>query len=249
MKGFFFNLMQDVLRMILWVFISIVIAVSACKKKDGFKNDSTSSFQSETIFFDAAASEKELKEQGAAGVSIGSKIYYIGTQQESADNQNPIIICFDEGEKLWSFETYENAPPDGRGIGLATDGELLYAAFSVDGGTYEKPFFTDYTQNGWLKSYGQGGGAKVGIILQINPDNGEPIEGSFLIAKKEDGSTNSLQITDIQIHKDYLYVKTNSWYSPLDTRKNRIQVNGSSPFDYRVSLSKDLTKAIETEVY
>jgi hypothetical protein len=227
---------------------SVLLVLSACAKDDEFEPYSTSSFQSRTVFFDAQAGEPELKEKGAATVSIGSKVYYIGTQQVSADNQNPIMICFNEGEKLWSFESYENSPPDGKGVGLATDSELLYAAFSVDGGTYDKPFFTEYTQNGWIKSYGQGGGPKVAVVLRINPDNGEPIEGSFLIAKKEDGSTNSLEITDMQIESEYLYVKTNSWYSPLDTEKNRIQVSGSSPFDYRVKLSKDLAKAIETEV-
>jgi hypothetical protein len=249
MKVIIQNLSNFNLSVFLWVSLVAIHILTACKKEDGFEPNPISSFQQKTVFFTADASEKELTEKAAANVSIGDKTYYIGTNQITADNQNPIMICFDEGEKVWSFESYENAPPDGKGIGLATDGELLYAAFSVDGGTYDTPFFTEYTKNGWITSYGQGGGAKVGVILRINTDNGKPYEGSFLIARKEDGTTNSLEIRDMRVEPEVLYVKTNSWYSPLDTEKNRIQVSGSSPFDYRVNLTKDLTRAVTTEVY
>lgn len=191
---------------------------------------------------------EQLTTDGVAQVSCAGKTFFIATVQVSADNQDPVVIAFSNGVKLWAKQDYETTPPDSTGLGLASDGTDLYAVFTVDGGTYDTPFFTDYTSGGWIISYGQGGGSKVTVILKLDPADGTPEAGTFVIAKLSNGNSNSLLGTGLQIHSDHLLFTADSWYSPLDVNKERISVSGSSPFDYRLTLKKDLSGAIDAWV-
>lgn len=229
---------------------AVVLLLSGCSDDgDGASTPGESAFNSSVRKVDPAeVTFQQLVDSGVARVACGGKTFFIATVQVSADNQNPAVIAFSNGNRLWYRDDYEKTAPDGTGLGLATDGTDLYGVFTVDGGTYDTPFFTDYTANGWISSYGSGGGAKVTVILKLDPEDGAPVAGTFVIAKLSNGNTNSLLGTDLRVYAEWLLFSADSWYSPLDINRERITVSGDSPFQYRLKLKKDLTGAIEAWV-
>lgn len=208
-----------------------------------------SAINTQNVFFTPTTSAEELDLQKAASVSIDKSVYYIGTEQVSAKNQNPIISCFDEaGQLLWSYNAYEQTAVDGRGLALTTDGTNLYAAFSADGGSFITPNYTDFTKKGWLPSYGTGGGASVVVLAKLNPMTGEPLTGTYVLARKSDGKTNTLKLVEMTLESDGLHVDAQAWYAPLNVQRQRISVSGTSPFEYSVRFNEDLTQALEANI-
>jgi hypothetical protein len=205
--------------------------------------EANSSISSGVQQFDCSTAEASIPST-AATVTIGGSNYYIGTDQVTGINQNPVLARFTGGSQDWCVDTYETTGVDGRGIGLlSTPAGNLYAYFTVDGGGS----FNFGTSGGWLNSYGSGGGAKVSVISRIDTTNGAAVEGTFLRAELSNGNTNTLSVTQLQWDdtNQEVEVQAESFFSPLNTSGDRISVSGSSPFDYVVVLSADLTTANE----
>ena len=188
---------------------------------------------------------------GVARVDTGSSRLYAGTHQASSQNQNPVVASF--GTHTWCHDDYETGTPDGRGTGLLHDPDRgLAVVLSVDGGGSG---LETLTNGGWQRSYGQGGGPRVSVVLRIDPATGTVLEGSegrqgsFLVSKLSDGRTNSLSVTDLFFNTaGELVVNADAWYSPLHPDGSRITVSGSSPFAYTVVLAADLSVALRSGV-
>jgi hypothetical protein len=131
-------------------------------------------------------------------------------------------------------------------------GERLFIACTATGtqgssdGDYRR-----FCTNGWLRSYTDGspaggGGAKVGIVLTINPDNGAGQRGSFITAVLSSGKTNSASITGFEIWADRLVADVNCWFGPRRIDKSRMTHDGgrSSPFAQQVDFPIDLGTAL-----
>ncbi|NER32609.1 MAG: hypothetical protein F6J93_00765 [Oscillatoria sp. SIO1A7] len=207
------------------------------------------------VGFSALTSEAAIAATKAQRLTIGTQTIYIGTDQKSTNNQNPIIASFDSANPAnnWVRNDYETAGADGRGFGLFWDGTNLYGVFSIDGtqGTSSQDFrraTTGATQN-WLKSYGSGGGAKVSVLARINPATGEMTEAAYLSALLSSGKSNTLTVTDISTNANgNLVVQAQSFFSPRNPDGTRMtQVgSGSSPFDYTVEITPDLKTVVST---
>ncbi|BBD61221.1 hypothetical protein NIES2109_40480 [Nostoc sp. HK-01] len=196
-----------------------------------------------SVAFTCNDSEISIKAKNGPKISIGSKNIYIGYQQVSSQNKDPRIIRFDNGVKKWCRSDYEITNDDGTGYGLLWDGgNVLYGVFTSTGSQTGNDF-RRFAKNGWLSSYGSGGGAKVAIIARINPTNGSVYSATFVTAKKpNDGKTNSLAVTNLSWNGTTLKVLADSWWSPRRADKNSMTCAGSSPYKYTAVFTSDLTK-------
>ncbi len=182
----------------------------------------------------------------APRIKLNKANIYIGSEQVSSKNQNPIIASFTNGKLNWCKNNYETTRVDGRGYGLlGVSNDSMYAVFSVDGG--DSKLTTNFqAKSGWLNSYGKGGGPKAAIIARINPKNGSVLNGTFVRAQLSSGNTNTVTVTKLSYSKNILTVNALANYRPL--KKNKLPMNcvGASPFKYTLALSSDLKTALNT---
>ncbi|MGF1523478.1 MAG: DUF4114 domain-containing protein [Leptolyngbyaceae cyanobacterium] len=205
--------------------------------------------------FKGSSSEAQIAASGAARISLGTQTIYIGTNQVSDTNQNPIIASFDSVNSTnnWLRTDYETTGADGRGLGLAWNGNALYGVFSVDGtqGSASEDFrrASADAQQAWLRSYGQGGGAKVSVLGQIDPTTGTLLNAAYLSAVLSSGKSNTLTVTDLDTTANgHLLVSAESFFSPRrpnGTALTQVTSDGS-PFAYTVEITSDLKRVIST---
>jgi Ca2+-binding RTX toxin-like protein len=212
-----------------------------------------STVANKSVTFNPTDSQATLEQRGVPKVVMGNTTIYVGTQQVSSTNQNPILTSFTNGKRDWVVNDYETGGADGRGMGLLWNGGTeLYAAFTIDG-TQSRSFQDNGLTQGWLKSYGSGGGAKVTVLVKLDPRTGRQGtgtaakgDGTFVIAKLSDGKTNSLSPTGLDFDASGNVVLTaSSYFAPLRTDGTRmVQTTPSgSPFNYRITFSPNLRQA------
>lgn len=175
-------------------------------------------------------------------IRLKDGVVKLGTIQVSKKNQDPIVAFFREGKQIFCRDDYDKTPVDARAVTATADAEHLYVAFSTDGGAQGNAF-TRFTKAGWISSYGKGGGPKVSVILKLLKKNGTPVAGTYLIAQKADGKTNSIAVKEIQYQNEQIQVLTEAWFSPLRPDRTPAQCEGKSPFLYSVTLEADLSAA------
>lgn len=84
-------------------------------------------------------------------VSFGDTTVYVGFEQVSSNNQDPIVARFDGGEMIYCHY-HENDGPDGRALGITWDGgEYAYVVYTIVGGGSDLE-----NKGGWLNSYAPG---------------------------------------------------------------------------------------------
>ncbi len=210
---------------------------------------------SSTVKFAPGDSEEAIAATGAPSITIGSQTIYIGTWQKTSINQDPIIVSFDSANpgNNWVRTDYEMTGADGRGYGLFWDGDDLYSVFSTDGtqGSASEDFRRAATdgQQSWLRSYGQGGGAKIAVVAKIDELTGEMTDAAFLSAVLSNGYSNSLTVTDLSVNNSgNLEASANSWFNPRNPNGSKMTKVGSegSPFDYTVEIVPDLSRVVST---
>ena len=199
--------------------------------------------------FTATDDEATLISRDVAFVNNGNTNIYIGTNQVSSNNQDPILASFTNGVRNWTTADIETTGADSRGIALLWNGNNeLYAAFTTDG-TQGIPNqdFRRFTSNGWLTTYGAGGGAKATVLLKIAPDTGEGIigNGTFVSALLSNGSINTLVPTNMYFAGTDIVLEASSFFSPRRTDKTRMEQTTiiDSPFDYAIAFNNNLTQA------
>jgi hypothetical protein len=195
------------------------------------------------VTFSCNDSEARIKAKNGPKVVNGTTSFYIGYQQVSSNNKNPITIRFNNGIKTWCRTDYETTNDDGTGYGLFWDkGNVLYGVYSSTGSQTGNDF-RRFAVRRWLPSYGSGGGPKVAVIARINPANGDVYYATFLSAKKADnGQTNSLVVRNLSWNGTNLTVEAKSWWTPRRTNTNSMTCSGSSPYIYTTVFTGDLTK-------
>lgn len=203
----------------------------------------------DAVEFSCQDSESAVRQKGGPVVTIGRSRIYIGYRQVSSTNKNPIVVRFNRGQRTWCRTDYETTGDDGEGYGLLWDGSnTLYAVFSATG-TQGSPSqdYRRFTSQGWLTSYGSGGGPKVAVLARLNPTNGAPTAGTFLTAQLSSGRSNSLEVMGLSWTGSRLVVTANSWFSPRRANRQPMTCNGSSPFFYRVVFSGNLRQVFRTQ--
>lgn len=216
-----------------------------------------SSFVNSGVNFSGAniTDESDIQALGGPSITLDSQTIYIGYRQVSANNQNPILVSFDSQnpDNNWVRTDYEVTGADSRGYGLFWSGSDLYAVFSIDGaqGSSSEDFRRasgDAAQS-WLRSYGSGGGAKISVIARIDPSTGELLDAAHLSALLSNGRSNTLVIEDIGVNaSNNLVIQAQSFFSPRRPNGSALtQIgSGSSPFDYTVEITPDLTRVVNT---
>ncbi|MEH1819127.1 MAG: hypothetical protein V7L31_08630 [Nostoc sp.] len=194
------------------------------------------------VTFTCGDSEATIKAKNGPRVVSGTTSFYIGYRQVSSNNKNPRTIRFNNGIKAWCRDDYETTGDDGTGYGLYWDGgNVLYGVYSSTGSQTGNDF-RRFATGRWLSSYGSGGGPKVAVIARINPANGEVYYATFLSAKKaDDGKTNSLVVNALSWNGTNLTVQAKSWWTPRRANTNSMNCSGSSPYQYTVIFTGDLT--------
>ncbi|MEM9539622.1 MAG: hypothetical protein AAGA60_08930 [Cyanobacteria bacterium P01_E01_bin.42] len=208
----------------------------------------TGTIVSDPIFFNPTTDEATLQSLGAASQTFGNTTIYIGTNQVSANNQDPILTSFTNGVRDWLITDYDTSAADARGLGLLWDGgSSLYAAFTIDGGTPPGEGFTQFTQDGWLSSYGSGGGAKATVLLQIDAATGVGIGGTYVSAELSNGNTNTLLPTGLAFDDDgNVVLDALSFFFPRDIDGSTQEQTefSNSPFPYTIVFDPTLENAL-----
>ncbi len=213
-------------------------------------------FNASAANFSCADDEAAVIASGAIGLSAGGATYYTGLHQAGGDNQNPVAAAF--GAQSWCVDDYETTGADGRGEGLLSDQGRLYAVFSIDGA--ENPTEQDlrrFTADGWLSSYGSGGGPRVSVVLRLDPASGRvwqqdgAYQGTYLLSRLSSGETNTLEVKALALNAaGELEVDAQAYFTPLGVNGQPLELgaDAESPFDYSVRLSGDLQTALAASV-
>jgi hypothetical protein len=142
--------------------------------------------------------------------------YKIGYDQVSSINQDPYIQKTNSnGETVWRIR-YEETPVDGRGTIIAFENEKLLAVFTLDGGSTDSKYLNkhhvlDGAFSGVFQSgYEKGGGPKVSVLCEIDPESGKIKNGSFVTARLTNGNTNSLAIKEIGLNNGKVAIKVSA---------------------------------------
>lgn len=151
--------------------------------------------------FTCQDNEVTVSASGATQIAFGNTVIYAGTRQVSANNQDPRLVRFDKGEQTWCLGNLETSGDDSRGYGLLWDGaDTLYALFSATGTQGEATTdFRRFAVNGWLSSYGAGGGARVAVLVRFDLVSGNPVTATYLSARRADGNSNGLTVTGLAL--------------------------------------------------
>lgn len=204
----------------------------------------TLQLEAEPTRFTCDTPEATLIEAGVPRVASGSTAIYIGYQQISGANQDPIIARFDSGIRTWCRTDYETSRVSHQGYLLAWDGgNRLYAVFSTEGSQAFNQDFSRFTVDGWLEEYGPGN-ARAAVIARIDPVTGDITNATYHSAVLTNGNTNSLTVTDIQVlASGNVVVRADADSFPREVNGSRMVCTGR-PYRYTVEFNADLTVAL-----
>jgi hypothetical protein len=186
-------------RLLFSFFTAFTIFIFSCQEKEQPTIVPDIEFSNTTMVFDDSGNQ-----------------YTIGFDQVSSINQDPYIEKNSpQGETIWRLR-YEETPVDGRGILLGWFEGKLFAVFSVDGGSTLLNYINSHKakpgafQAVFQSGYERGGGPKVSVICEIDPQDGKIIKGTFLTARLNNGNTNTLSVRELAYHQGIIYLKATS---------------------------------------
>lgn len=186
-------------RLCFYFLIHLILAVFACQEKEN-----------PSLFNDLDFAVSNAIHDGQGNQ------YITGFDQVSPINQDPFIQKKDaSGNTLWRLR-YEETPVDGRGLLLAWFEGRLFAVFYVDGGSTSLAYINAHQvrpgafSNVFQSGYERGGGPKVSVVCEINPNDGKILKGTFLTARLNNGNTNTLQVRKLAYKNGVLHLKATS---------------------------------------
>lgn len=177
----------------------------------------------------------------APSVTFGDTTIFVGFEQ-IGDNQDPLVVRYD-GAKQTYCTHHEREPPDGRALGIAWDGgSTAYVVYTIVGGGSA---LDKAAKGGWLESYGRGGGPKVSVLGAVDAASGALTAATFVIAKKNDGSTNTHTPTGAPIRREdgRIELRGSSAFQPVNPDRTPMTCT-DYPFATQYVLSADL-RALE----
>ncbi len=194
-------------------------------------------YAEDAVGIQCTQSAAELMASAAPRVTVGNATLLVGFHQVSGNNQDPVVARVDDDAV--SFCAYhEQSGPDGRAVGVTWDGgPLAYVLYTIVGGGSE----LDQAADGWLGSYGPGGGGRVTVLAQIDANDGDIVHATFISAIKMDGDTNSLRPTAaVTVLADGgIEVLGSSAHKPRNPDRTSMDCT-DYPFDYRAIFEPDL---------
>jgi hypothetical protein len=196
-----------------------------------------SAFQEKSAGINCNMSLAEMTGAGAATLKVGEVSLVVGFEQDG-QNQNPVFARFD-GDTPKYCEHHEKEGPDGRAYGVTWNGgKIAYVVYTIVGGGSA---FDQKGNGSWLSSYGNGGGSsKVTYLGEVETDFGDLVRGTFSIAKKMDGKTNSHTPLSAPIVRQDggIEILGSSAFQPMNPDKTIMDCTGY-PFYTRYVFSMD----------
>lgn len=187
---------------------------------------------------------QKLKTKTTKEQRIASGTVKLGTVQSGPQDQDPVIAYYENGRQVFCNKDYDTTGTDARPVAATADKEHIFVAFSVNAGSTATNSFARFTRSGWIKAYGQGKGAKVILILKLAKSSGEPVAGTYVVAVKKDGKTNSVALKSLNYSEGKLSVVADAWLEPLTVGGTPFSCSGKSPFRYYLDLKPDLSAAL-----
>jgi hypothetical protein len=182
--------------------------------------DWETAFTADPVGMNCSSTLAELEAAGAAMIKRGAVTLVVGYEQ-LGQNQDPVLLRFDDGERTYC-QYHEQEPPDGRAYGITWDGgPVAYVVYSIVGGGSA---FDSLAAQGWIASYGDGGGSsKVMVLGSVDTASGSVQQATFEPAKRDNGSkTNTLGPAGpiVVLEDGSLEVVGNSAFAPLNPDKS-----------------------------
>lgn len=197
------------------------------------------SFVADPAALNCVMSADEMAATAAARLTFGDSTLYVGYEQDGV-NQNPVFARYDGGAQVYC-EHHEQESPDGRAYGLTWDGgPIAYVVYTIVGGGSA---FDEKGKGGWLDRYGDGGGSsKVSFVGEVETAFGTLARGTFVIAKKMDGKTNTHGPTDapIVLESGEIEFHGDSAFQPMNPDRTIMQCS-DYPFHTKYVFSADLS--------
>lgn len=196
-----------------FIFTTFILGLVACQNEDPSPEPNQPTNPSEAQGLSASTEVTD---------SQGNR-YEVGFNQGN-NNQNPFVVKKNaNGNEIWRH-IYESTGVDGRAtlVSLGAN-DQPWVVFTMDGGSNDGGYITrkhvesDAFSGVYMNSYGRGGGPKVSIITQLDPNSGKIIKGSFITARLNSGNTNSLSITKFGFHNGQVAFETSSAAWPPGT--------------------------------
>lgn len=180
----------------------------------------------------------EMTAAGATVLTIGSSTIVVGFEQ-IGQNQDPVFARFEDATPKYC-EHHEREAPDGRAYGVTWDGgKSAYVVYTIVGGGSA---FDARAKGQWLDRYGDGGGSsKVSFVGEVETELGALVRGTYVIAKKKDGKTNSHTPSDapIILASGEIEFLGDSAFQPMNPDKSIMDCT-DYPFASRYVFSRDL---------
>lgn len=180
----------------------------------------------------------QMTAAGATSLKVGASTLVVGFEQ-IGQNQDPIFARFEDTTQKYC-EHHEREAPDGRAYGVTWDGgKTAYVVYTIVGGGSA---FDALGKGQWLDRYGDGGGSsKVSFVGEVETDFGTLVRGTFVIAKKKDGKTNSHTPADapIVLASGDIEFQGDSAFQPMNPDKSIMECT-NYPFASRYVFSRDL---------
>lgn len=198
-------------------------------------------FLASSAAIDCAMTFDAISKTGAPRLAIGGATLFVGHQQVSSANQDPVVRRFDGASPTWCVR-HEQQSPDGRALGVTWDGGgAAYVIYTVVGGGTD---LDKAASGGWLSSYGSGGGPKVAVVGRVDAATGALARASFVIAKLASGKTNTFAPTDapIRLASGDVEIDGDSAFQPIQPDR-ALQTCTGYPFHAKYVLSGDLATA------
>ncbi|GAB4516030.1 MAG: hypothetical protein OHK0046_20550 [Anaerolineae bacterium] len=194
--------------------------------------------------FSCNTPEAQILANGVPYVNSGSTTFYIGYQQVSSTNQDPIVARYDNGIRVWCRTDYETSAVNHQGYGIVWDGSgHLYAVFSTEGSITYNQDFSRFTGEGWLEAYGRGTG-RAAVITRLDPVTGDVLAATYHSAVLTNGNTNALTVTEITLTPtSSVVVRARSESFPREINGTRMVCTGR-PYNYTIEFNEDLTAAL-----
>ena len=124
---------------------------------------------------------------------------------ENRRQTDAIVAAFIEKQFRWCryYDMSQNTNSEAHQLD-EWDGRV-FVTITADNKTSE--YLNEFTQNGWIPSYGLGEGPQVAVVVEIDPISGGWVQnGTYIISKTEDGLTNSVIVHGVQYWDEKVFV-------------------------------------------
>ena len=225
------------------------MGASGAEPASGASNGFSWAFAAAAVGFDCNESSAALLAKKVTHVTVGGSTVFVGMQQISANDQDPVVARFDpSGAKVFCEHSKKGGGIDGRAYGVTWDGkDSLYVVYTIVGGG---TLFDAAAKGGWLSSYGDGGGSsKVTVVGALDAATGVVKRATFVpsrLVKNGQTKTNTLTPADaVHVLADgSLELLGNAAYCTLNPDRSSMCDPAKSddyPKAYRARFTADLS--------